>query len=169
MILIIIAIFIGASISLYNEIGGWGFQWSEIIWYLLCLLGGAMAGLAVGFLIALAIPMDTYHKKYSLKIEALQDGSNTVGRFFLGTGHIEGKMKYVFYYEEDGLYTLKQVDSGDAKVKYTDGTPQVDVTEIEITDSWINGIALDMDIHDKTYIIEVPKGTINNSYNLDAQ
>jgi len=28
---------------------------------------------------------------------------------------------------------------------------------------------LDMDCFDKTYIIEVPKGTIKNNYNLDAQ
>ena len=113
--------------------------------------------------------MDTYDKNYSLNIETLQDNNSVSGNFFLGCGQIECKMKYVFYYEENGLYRMMQLDYNLVQIKYSDGKPKVNVTENYPSKTFINNFAIDLDAFDKTYIIEVPKGTIKNNYNLDAQ
>jgi hypothetical protein len=115
------------------------------------------------------IPMDTYVKKSSVNIETLQDNNSVNGSFFLGCGQIEGKMKYVFYYEEKGLYKMCQINYNLVSIKYSEGKPKVNILEIYPTESFINNIAIDFNVFDKTFIIEVPKGTIKNNYNLDAQ
>jgi hypothetical protein len=43
------------------------------------------------------------------------------------------------------------------------------VSEKYATESFINYFAVDFDLGSKTYIIEVPCGTIKNNYNLDTQ
>ena len=149
--------------STYNEI------WSEWIDYIMFSLIGGLFGGCIAMILSFMLPMDTYDKKYSLNVETLQDNNSVSGSFFLGCGQIEGKMKYVFYYEANGLYRMNQIDYDLVQIKYSDGKPKVNVTENALTKSPINLFAMDFDIGLKTYIIEVPKGTIKNNYNLDAQ
>ena len=166
MILILIAVIACVLVGIlieYDE--GYG----EFLGYFLNSLLGVIFGLLIGIAIAGILPMDTTYKHYSLKIEALQDNGSVSGSFFLGSGQVEGKMKYMFYYEENGFYRLMQVDYKLVRIKYSDNKPTVSVTENIPTKSWINYFAIDFDLFDKTYIIEVPKGTIKNNYNLDAQ
>ena len=86
-----------------------------------------------------------------------------------GCGQIEGKVKYVFYYEEKGLYRMIQLDYNLVQIKYSEGKPKINIIENYPSDAFINNFAIDLDIFNKIYIIEVPKGTIKNNYNLDAQ
>lgn len=166
MITILIAAIIGIALAIYNEYQeGWG----GLFGYIMMSIIGALFGGVIGFIIATALPMQTYDKHYSLSIETLQDNSSVSGNFFLGCGQIEGKMKYVFYYEEKGLYRMMQIDYNMVQIKYSDSKPKVNITENYPTESIINYFAFDTDLFDKTYIIEVPKGTIKNNYNLDAQ
>lgn len=142
-------------------------------WYdsvILNIIGGAFIGGVVGLVVAFILPMDTYYKTYPpINIESLQDNSNNTGSFFLGCGKIEDKMKYVFYTEEKGLYTLNQIDCDLAQIKYTSDKPTVNITQIYPTDSWINNFAIDFKCYNKTYIIEVPRETIKHNYILDSQ
>ncbi len=137
--------------------------------YLFSSTISAIGAGTIGYLVAIVIPMSTYDKQYSFNIEALNDNESTSGKLFLGSGWIEGKMKYVFYLEDNGLYRMRQLDSDLVRIRYSDGTPKVNVTEKYPTDSFINLFAIDFDCFDKTYIIEVPNGSINNDYKLDAQ
>lgn len=142
-----------------------------IIYPLFSMVFGII-GIFVGLLVAIALPMQTYDKHYSYDIENLQDNGSVDGQFFLGCGHIEGKMKYVFYYQEDSLYQMAQLDHDKVRIRYTDGTPKVNVTEIFPVcgdSAFINYFAVDMDVFIKTYIIDVPKGSIRNGYELDAK
>lgn len=123
----------------------------------------------LGFLVAIALPMDTYDANYSYSIESLQDNSSIKGQCYLGSGSIEGKMQYIFYYQSGEYYKMAQIEHDSAKIKYSNKKPIVHITENCPTDSWINYFAYDSDIHDKDYIIEVPKGTIKNNYNLNAK
>ena len=125
-------------------------------------------GLLVGLVLAIAVPMDTYEDKYSMNIENLNDNSSVEGSFFLGCSQFEGTMKYVFYVEEDGFYMMEQLDYELVKIKYSTGKPRVNVTENYPSDSWINNFAIDLDCFSKTYVIEVPEGTIKNNYNLNV-
>ena len=167
MVLIIIATIAGISISLYRVYNSYCFE--DFIDYVFGFLWGAFVGVSMGFIVAWILPMDLYDKHYSLNIETLQDNNSVSGQFFLGSGQIDGKMKYVFYYEENGFYRMMQIDYNLVQIKYSDGIPKVNVTEVAPTDSFINNFAFDFLLHSKSYIIEVPKGTIKNNYNLDAQ
>jgi len=122
---------------------------------------GIMVGGLLGLILAIILPLDTYDKQYSLNIESLQDNS-VDGNFFLGTGNIGGKMKYTFYYEENKLYRMVQLDYDLVQIKYSDNRPKVNVTEKFPTESLINYFAWDFDCFSKTYIIEVPKNTNQN-------
>lgn len=165
MITVIICAIIGMAWFLITELREWGFE--GFLTIITTLLSG-IVGFAVGLLISFALPADLSTEKYSLNIEALQDGNGTNGRFFLGSGHIKDEMHYVFYYEVNGLYRMAQVKSCNVSIKYSEGKPKANVTKIIKTDSWINWFASDSDVGEETYIIEVPKGTIRNNYNLDA-
>ena len=166
MITILITTIIGIALAIYNE---YRESWGSLIDYIIMSMLGGLFGACVGFIIAIALPMQTYDKHYSLNIETLQDNNSVSGNFFLGCGQIEGKMKYVFYYEEKGLYRMMQLNYDLVQIKYSDTKPKVNITENYPTESIINYFAFDTDIFDKNYIIEVPKGTIKNNYNLDAQ
>lgn len=166
MILILIAMIIGAVIGIINCYNDY---YNDLLVYIMSTFFGIVIGAAVGIIIAITLPMDTYNKQYSLNIETLQDNNSVSGNFFLGCGQVEGAMKYVFYYEENGAYKLMQIDVDEAAIIYTEGKPKVNVTENYPTEHIINQFTLDLDVFNKTYIIEVPKGTIKNNYNLDAQ
>jgi hypothetical protein len=166
MILILIGMVIGIVIAIYQTYNGW---FNDFIAYIMSSFIGIMIGGLLASFVAIMLPMDTYDKHYSLNLEALQDNNSVSGNFFLGCGQIEGKMKYVFYYEENGLYRMMQLDHNLVQIKYSDGKPKVNVTENYPSDAFINNFAIDLDAFGKTYIIEVPKGTIKNNYNLDAQ
>jgi hypothetical protein len=166
MILILIGMVIGIAIAIYQTYNGW---LNDLIDYITSSFIGILLGGALALIVAIMLPMDTYDKNYSLNIETLQDNNSVSGNFFLGCGQIEGKMKYVFYYEENGLYRMMQLDYNLVQIKYSDGKPKVNVTENYPSKAFINNFAIDLDAFDKTYIIEVPKGTIKNNYNLDAQ
>ena len=116
------------------------------------------------------LPMKTVTKIDTYNIVSLQDNNSTNGSFFLGTGTIKGEMKYIFYYEENETYKMKQTDYKNTVIKYSDHA-KVERYRQEAVKSFINWFALD-DIHSESnmqFIIYVPKGTIKNSYMLDAQ
>ena len=165
MYLIIIAILIGIIVGLYSAYQ----DKDDRIDYLIKPFFGIMVGTVIGLVVALALPMDTYQKHYTLPLEGLQDNSNISGHFFLGCGQIEDKMKYVFYYRSGEFYRMAQIDCELVNIKYSTDSPKVNVSEKYPTESFINLFAIDMDCYNKTYIIEVPKGTIKNNYTLDAQ
>jgi len=166
MILILIGMVVGITISIYQTYNG---LLNDLSDYIMSSFIGILLGGALALIVAIILPMDTYDKHYSLNIETLQDNNSVSGNFFLGCGQIEGKMKYVFYYEENGLYRMMQLDYNLVQIKYSDGKPKVNVTENYPSGAFINKLAIDLDAFHKTYIIEVPKGTIKNNYNLDAQ
>ena len=124
----------------------------------------------IGICVAFMLPMKTVTKVDTYKIVCLQDNNSTNGSFFLGTGMINGEMKYVFYYEQNGTYKIKQTDYINTSIKYSDSI-RVERFRQEEVKSFINNFALD-DISSESsmqYIIYVPKGTIKNNYSLDAQ
>lgn len=130
---------------------------------------GGLIGVLCGFVIALALPAKLELVKTSYNLEALQDNNSVSGKFFLGSGNIESKMKYVFYYNDDDYFRLKQVDYSLVKIKYSDEKPKAECFTYEpVKDVLINYFALDYPL-DAEYIIHVPKGTIKQNYSLDAQ
>lgn len=161
MLTLLIVFIIAFSISMCNF-------YEDLEDILLSLCNGLLATLIIGLPLSFALPMKTYQKQTSLSIQALQDNNTIKGSFFLGCSQIDGDMKYVFYYGENGLYRMMQIKTNNAQIKYSDNTPKVTIIEITPTKDLINYFAIDGDIGDKSYIIEVPNGTIKNNFTLDA-
>lgn len=126
-------------------------------------------GALIGFFVAWSLPAKGIEDRQQYKMVSLNDGSSINGRFFLGSGHINEKMVYTFYYEtENETYKLKQVSATDAEIKYTTGQPTA--TRIGIkddTESWSYWFAIDF--YEANWLIEIPEGSIQNNYILDAQ
>lgn len=123
----------------------------------------------VGVWLMFALPMDLTVCNSEQKIITLQDNNSIKGSFYLGTGNIDGKMKYVYYYEFNGMYVMEQLDYNLVKVRFVQTAPRVLKFTKCATDSWINNFAYDFDVNVSSYIIEVPEGTIKTNFNLDAQ
>ena len=163
---IIIIIAIALFIAIYREYNSY---YSDFEDYILTSISAIFIGGIIGTALAFVLPAKTEIVKTTYNLEALQDNNSVKGSFFLGSGQIEGKMKYVFYYERDGFYKLEQADYSKVKVKYSNEKPKAEIfNRKNVKDAFINNFAIDCNCYQE-YIIYVPKGTIKQNYSLDAQ
>ena len=163
---IIIIIAIALFIAIYREYNSY---YSDFEDYILTSILAILIGGIIGTALAFVLPAKTEIVKTTYNLEALQDNNSVKGSFFLGSGQIEGKMKYVFYYERDGFYKLEQADYSKVKVKYSNEKPKAErFNRKNVKDAFINNFAIDCNCYQE-YIIYVPKGTIKQNYSLDAQ
>lgn len=150
----------------------WDSQWEFEDYLLLLLISGlhGVIGAVVGFLIGWCFPMDYETVKWDREIVSLKDNSSIKGRFYLGSGRVEGSIKYVFYVEnDDDSYSMRMLDYYDAKIRYSESAPNVKTTQTRpIKNQW-NNWAIDMDRVETKYLIEVPSGTIKNDFQLDSE
>lgn len=154
---------VGGIVIAYND------KWSTFFEYVQYSISGAFYLGVVGIIVAALLPMDTCQEEYYWEIENLQDNSSVEGNFFLGCGQVDGTMKYTFYIQEGDFYRMKQLNYDQVRIQYTEGSPKVHITERSLTDHWSNNFSIDHNIGEKWYVIEVPKGTIQQNYNLDAK
>jgi hypothetical protein len=143
----------------------WG--WED---YFIPMVLGVIAGAFIGCIIGLCMPSKTEVKYSKTNIVCLQDESGLSGRFFLGSGNIEGRMRYVFYSDNgDSTYRMQQLDYDIVSIKYTSQQPAVIKRYVTLTEDFINHFTIHSLNHLTRFTIEVPKGTINANYNLDAK
>ena len=163
---IIIITAIALFIAIYQEYNSY---YSDFEDYILVSILAILIGGIIGTSVAFALPAKTEIVKTNYNLEALQDNNSVKGSFFLGSGQIDGKMKYVFYYENEGYYKLEQADYSEVKVKYSDEKPKAErFNRKNVKDAFMNNFAIDCNCYQE-YIIYVPKGTIKQNYSLDAQ
>lgn len=140
--------------------------------YLISFLNGLLFGVLSGFigaLIALSLPAKTEVVKTTYNLASLKDDSRISGAFFLGSGRIEGKMVYTFYYKKDDYYKLSQIDVNLASIKYTNDNPRIErYTTEKVKGAFINNFALDID-EPISYVIYIPEGSIKQDYILDSE
>lgn len=136
---------------------------------ILIVLTSALASI-FGLGVALLLPMDTVTKIDTYNIVSLKDNNNVSGDFLLGSGSINGEMKYTFYYEENGFYKMTQIDVNNTSIKYSNDI-KVERCKEEATESFINYFAIDNLENEcnMSYIIYIPEGSIKNNYTLDAE
>jgi len=158
MYTIILTVLIGMAIAIYRTYQS---SWYED--YILNTLISVILSIPIGLLIALFMPHDNETIITTYEIETIKDNNSISGSFFIGSGQLEGKMKYVFYYKTDGAFKMKQLDYDKVSIKYSDNTPKVE--------KYINRSKSKFAITFKNerYIVFVPQGTIKQNYTLDAQ
>jgi uncharacterized protein YacL len=159
---------------LSTGIGFWiGYRdWQSIFEGLLTATLGLIIGCIIALLVAFLLPSRLIEKKDVATIVNLQDNSSLSGRFFLGSGQINDKMVYVFYYESSpGIYKMQQIGYENAVIKYTTDTTAFVEQYTKVLDKtyfW-NHFSIDNEICNVRYVINVPKGTIKTNFQLDAQ
>ena len=163
---LLITMVLGLIISIYATYkNGWR---NNFLDYLGSGIFGILFGIVTGIFIALLIPSETEMKlNETLELQSFKDGSSINGSFFLGTGSIDGTMKYTFYYKTEGGFKMKQLNYDNVIVKYSDEAPKVEEYKSRQTNASINKYSFDL--KDKEYIVYVPEGTVKNNYVLDAQ
>lgn len=171
MTLLILGIigFIGGFILMLRTMELKEITFSEILMSIVVGILCSLVGICLGFLISMSIPSKLENKVTTYNIESLQDNSSVSGQFFLGSGIINGTMKYVFYYEtDDNTYKMKELPHRNVSIKYTDEQPYYEKWEKVKTKDMINMFSIQLH-KDIKYIIYVPKGTVQHNYNLDSK
>jgi hypothetical protein len=115
-----------------------------------------------------------YVEDSTYEIVALKDNSTISGHtHFLGSGHFNGKMQYVYLMEnENGNLKMKTVEAKFVEVAISDEVaPHVIVKRAKFTNGFMNFLlASDASAwYPDHYIICVPEGTIDYSYNIDLE
>jgi hypothetical protein len=100
------------------------------------------------------------------ELVALQDNITTQGSFFLGSGSVDGELKYFFYEKSGQGFKSRSVHS--------DGVILVESDEaryqewLKKDDKWWYWVFV-LSGSEQKKIIKIPKGTILSNYNLDLK
>lgn len=97
-------------------------------------------------------------------IESMGDNQKTTGRFFLGSGYINGEMGYSAYLKVGDHFKMKNTSATNTIIKYVECAPYMEKYQYENVGNW--GI----DQAPRTrYVFNIPKGSIMNGYKLDLE
>lgn len=140
----------------------------KVLAFILSILHGVL-GCMVGFVIGIILPAKTEIVNTTYYLTTLCDNTSINGAFFLGSGVIDGTMKYSMYLENaDGTYQLFMTDYNLTKIKYSNDRPKIVTKTEQPTKCFYNYFAIDLD-YTTTYIIYVPNGSIKSNFELDAK
>ena len=165
---VIICIALAVSISICVSYTEWGYIDMDSVLFDVYI--GVLLGAGIGALIAVIIPSKTETKVEIVNLVTLQDNNSVRGSFFLGSGNIDGKMKYVYYYEAEGGYKMGQTNYEQALIKYTEDTPRMETIKEIKTNDFSNNFTISLHCScEDDVVIYIPKGTIKTDYVLDAK
>lgn len=107
---------------------------------------------------------------WSRPIENLGDASGVEGHFYLGGGTVNSSPVYMYYLEEEDGFHLYNVYAYDARITYTDSTPQMVVHYNKSANTfWSRNLGYADDAEQyRSYEFQVPSGSVKQNYNLDA-
>ena len=140
------------------------------------LFAAMIAGLAIDGPVAWATRSKV---DMSYNLAALNDGKDTRGSFFLGSGTIDSVPSFMFYAEDGDGYGLRDWPASSSRVVETSGDPHVvyhcdDYGSVPRPFRWTTKMILDdgwgwIDCQHASLTFYVPAGSVKQSYTLDAQ
>lgn len=175
MLLIVIAVIIWliCIVGFASE----GYDWGEKIGcgFMAALFGGLIIIVVWALLeifLGSVLPHTLVYEQKPL--EALQDGNQSGGSFFLGIGTLEGKPTYTYYVASNGGYRLQNVGAAKIDVFQDTDKPYLKIaTDCKSKWQWLAlcNSGSDNTSDDKYDVVEihVPKATIKQNYVLDAK
>lgn len=139
-----------------------GYDWFDgVPVFFLSIIGGAV----VLFICAILIPSHVdLARENTTSLKALGTSSTQQGRFFLGSGYIDGK-RVLNYIQQDtsGAIQVKHTDAEDALI--FEGSDKATVTKK--TYDFNNGWILPWTIASKDkYEFHIPEGSVTESYTI---
>lgn len=167
LLLLFGSIIIGLALGIVN---GWSIV-DKVIDGFLGLFIGALIGLILMF-VSLGIVHLIFDTEYvyidNKEVYALQDNVGTVGHFFLGSGSVDGELKYYFMIKEDKGMHVQSVDAKDSYVNEINSIqPNVDYYEQQFKNEFVQWLTPAWP--SKEYVFEIPKDSIIQNYNIDLQ
>lgn len=137
----------------------------------------SIAGLVVGVFLYVVIvesyfPVEKeYVKDWDMPILALNDNASISGRFFLGTGSIDGSMKYFYLYQADRGIKTGYVSADESYVNETDTySPRIEHYIQRPVGGKYRVFLPDPDSqYEDYYNLVIPKGSIMYNYRVDLQ
>lgn len=142
---------------------------------------GIFLGVLCGFLISLVLTfltmgiIDSSAIKENIVLSdvqlcALQDNNSVQGNFFLGSGNIDGSMKYIYLTKtEDGGYLMGSVNATDAIVHEIDSKPHITKYTQKYKNSDITYWFGDPMFSNVKSQIFVPNGSIKYNFNINLK
>lgn len=92
---------------------------------------GGLAALMLNFIIGLSTKTVPDHKD-STNLVSLNMGSQTYGHFagafFVASGFINERLTYIFYTNNNGVYSVHQVAAGSVTIRQVNEPPHIDCT-----------------------------------------
>ncbi|MBR2246150.1 MAG: hypothetical protein IJ880_03845 [Bacilli bacterium] len=170
------------SLIVFTILGGvYGFSYEIIKWRansepIKGGLTGAMAAFFIGTVGIIVINVGVLYiadsEDYLVETEgiySLKDNAVSEGMFFLGSGMIDGDLKYYYIVEEEKGLIIKNVGKDFTYLKETnDEEPNLKVYQKGLKNEWLQEW-FPMMFSNKTYVMTVPKGSIIYDFNIDME
>lgn len=177
MIYILTVLFVTGGVALiwHNARGTWQEFWGGFvfIWFFVSVV--IIAPLAT----MAALVMTSGDTEVTTPIVSLADGQSVSGRFFLGSGVVDGHPAYTYYTgSEDTGFHLRSVSASLVTIRYTDESPRMvcEATDWRLSPSWVDFNTYDAppdcdteDGNQDRITFYVPAGSVQSNYTLDAQ
>lgn len=104
-----------------------------------------------------------------IKIVALQDGASSAGRFFLGAGHTDDKVKYYYLEETEQGKHIASVDARNSYIIESNSeTPRIETYKYEWKNKGWKWLAL-ISPPGRTIKIYIPENSVTTDFNVDLQ
>lgn len=163
---------VGGTIAFFEfRNGEIGFAFAGL--FLTLLVGALILGLALLAAMFAAWKLDypgrtAETRTHTADLRAVNTGSTVTGRFFLGSGQIDGKRTFSYVYKEGDWTRVGQVDAAESRVaeNATPETAHMVTTTTDYSIWWIAPWVLWTDInHD----FHVPADSVIESYEIGAE
>lgn len=133
---------------------------------------GAVGGLFLGIILTIIIGLffETTTEVYSSeRIYALQDNNSITGSFFLGSGSVEGDIKYYYLVAEDGGKFMKSVSADEVIIHDDVSSDSARIDNHRAVFKNKNNMRWGMPMTLAKNHIYIPSGAIKYNYNVDLQ
>ena len=169
MIIFIVCVLLSIAGILYSIDGIFGIDFKDVVMStILGLLIGCVVYLFIGFSILVCLPKETI--VYNTEIYALQDNSSVKGSFFLGSGNVDGTMKYCYLATNEDGVTMNTIDANSVIIIESDDEPHIATYRSIVKDSFLKRQVLFGEIEPilKTKIY-IPKNSIKYNFDVDLE
>jgi hypothetical protein len=123
----------------------------------------------LGFIPPFLIPQksETIIQRYEL--ESIKNNNSIAGSVFLGSGYIENRIKYTYYYKEGDFYKIGSEPVDICKIKYITGKPYLEIYTDKKSDTHFKHLSLRPVLENRRVVFYIPEGSIENNYKLDLK
>lgn len=146
-------------------------DWYDFTDTMIFMWGGFLIGLLIVLISSIIVSSVAESEAFVIgtrEIVAFKDNNSTSGSFFLGSGYVDGDMKYcVMIKNENGSYEMKTYDTDECFIIETNDTPKMEKRGYYFKSEWLNWFLFNMKLNE--YVFYIPEGSICNNYVVDLE